>query len=885
MDDTPITLPTYWAQVEPNNAGGNENCLQFKLYGDNFHWNDVSCNEIAGFICQFNSLILESTPPDLHVPEQTTLFEEPIVNFHETSSITESLSSVINDQSTTSTTRDQSTTSTIGDQSTTSTTGDQTTTSTTRDQSTTSTIGDQSTTSTTGDQSTTSTTRDQSTTSTIGDQSTTSTTRDKSTTSTIGDQSTTSTTGHQATISTTDDQSTTSTTGSQSTTFKTGHQATISTTDGQSITSTTGTATPFFEDKNRQEQHTNYVTNKNNIKETFETGLSENLTETEKLMRIENVLSRLQDISFTNQLTSEDLDNFLDSLDKILDDCKKFNITLPKTVIVTTIDNLLAENHTAAWKNISTEQLRRRVSKIFRIVDKFGLLVLETINENESITFNTTKNIVFNAAKLLENDTIMFPTNNHTLGSSLVLPAQAYGSPQSLPYLAVNYKTLGSLINNIKGHEEKLGYRIPSDIMSLTINKTLVNRSLDPPLHMKFLKKKDCNSINECVFWDFHLNAGGWSTVGCKLQSENHPYVNCGCNHLTNFAVLVRSYSRTQDEEEVLSWISIIGCAISVFLSLLTAIIYIVFWKTITCDVSRMVNKITVLLCLSIALAYTIFLIGVDKIQYKVGCVVITALLQYMFLLIFVLMLALGLYYFSSISLVKISFSKATTFQSKVNFFNKIVWGIVVVIPISITAITIGVVYSLNKDYHSKSSCWLSFDSGALYGFIGPVAGIVLINIVIVIILAVTLCSTGYSPQDKTKNRILAGIKSICTLLPVLGVTWLFGLLSINEDVVVFQYIFALLNSFQGLFIFISKCLLSKKIRKLLSESIHRNDSESWRGRLYSLLSSHPSTMNTKEFSSFSKSHLEKDSKIKDGKRKLIKGISFRGRYSDNTAL
>ncbi|XP_062601069.1 adhesion G-protein coupled receptor D1-like [Saccostrea cucullata] len=298
-----------------------------------------------------------------------------------------------------------------------------------------------------------------------------------------------------------------------------------------------------------------------------------------------------------------------------------------------------------------------------------------------------------------------------------------------------------------------------------------------------------------------------------------------------------------------------------------------------------MVNKITVLLCLSIALAYTIFLIGVDKIQHKVGCIIITALLQYLFLLIFVLMLALGLYYFSSISLVKISFSKASTFQSKVTFFNKIVWGIVVVIPVCITAVTIGAIYSLNKDYHSKSSCWLSFDSGALYGFIGPVACIVLINIIIVIILSVTLCSMGYVPQDKTRNRILAGIKSICTLLPVLGVTWLFGLLSINDDVVVFQYIFALFNSFQGLFIFISKCLLSKKIRKLLSESIHRNNSGSWRGRLYSLLSSHPHSVTMKEFSSLSKSQLEEDSKSKNGKRKLIKGISFKGSYRDNTAL
>ncbi|XP_062601064.1 adhesion G-protein coupled receptor F1-like [Saccostrea cucullata] len=298
-------------------------------------------------------------------------------------------------------------------------------------------------------------------------------------------------------------------------------------------------------------------------------------------MEIDSVLSTLGDISFNDKLTPENFEEFLDILEKILDDCKKFNISLPMTVILTTIDNLLAENHTAAWKNISTEQLSRRVSKIFRFVDKFGLLVLETISENESITSSTTKNIVFKAAKLLANDTIKFKANNNTVGSTLVLPAQAYGFPQSLPYLAVNYKTLGNLINIIKGHEENSGYRISSDIMTLTLNKSLPDRSLDPPLHLKFLKQEDFNSIPECVFWDFHLNAGGWSTNGCELQSENHPYIHCKCNHLTNFAVLVRPYSRAQDEEEVLSWISIIGCAISVFLSFLTAIIYTVFWKQI----------------------------------------------------------------------------------------------------------------------------------------------------------------------------------------------------------------------------------------------------------------------------------------------------------------
>lgn len=51
-----------------------------------------------------------------------------------------------------------------------------------------------------------------------------------------------------------------------------------------------------------------------------------------------------------------------------------------------------------------------------------------------------------------------------------------------------------------------------------------------------------------CVFWDFQLAGGygGWSSEGCELASgpddeSDDPIVECRCNHLTNFAILVVS--------------------------------------------------------------------------------------------------------------------------------------------------------------------------------------------------------------------------------------------------------------------------------------------------------------------------------------------------------
>ena len=42
-----------------------------------------------------------------------------------------------------------------------------------------------------------------------------------------------------------------------------------------------------------------------------------------------------------------------------------------------------------------------------------------------------------------------------------------------------------------------------------------------------------------------------------------------------------------------------------------------------------------------------------------------------------------------------------------------------------------------------------------------------------------------------------SGIWSMCVILPLVGVTWVMGVFSVNEELVVFQYIFALLNSLQ----------------------------------------------------------------------------------------
>lgn len=44
-----------------------------------------------------------------------------------------------------------------------------------------------------------------------------------------------------------------------------------------------------------------------------------------------------------------------------------------------------------------------------------------------------------------------------------------------------------------------------------------------------------------------------------------------------------------------------------------------------------------------------------------------------------------------------------------------------------------------------------------------------------------------------------SGVKGAMFLLPLLGLTWIFGLLAVNEDTIIFQYLFAIFNSLQVL--------------------------------------------------------------------------------------
>ena len=64
-------------------------------------------------------------------------------------------------------------------------------------------------------------------------------------------------------------------------------------------------------------------------------------------------------------------------------------------------------------------------------------------------------------------------------------------------------------------------------------------------------------------------------------------------------------------------------------------------------------------------------------------------------------------------------------------------------------------------------------------------------------------------------KQVKAWLRRTAILLPVLGVTWLFGFLTFISSTVVFHYLFTILNSLQGFFIFVTFCILDDAVSLL----------------------------------------------------------------------
>ncbi|CAM9668394.1 unnamed protein product [Lampetra planeri] len=320
-----------------------------------------------------------------------------------------------------------------------------------------------------------------------------------------------------------------------------------------------------------------------------------------------------------------------------------------------------------------------------------------------------------------------------------------------------------------------------------------------------------------CVFWDFKPqmgSGGGWSDKGCKLIRTGTESTSCFCNHTTNFAVLLQvvEVERTDAEEDILNVLTFVGSGASLCALVVTLTLFVVL------DIPKSDRtSIHKNLFLALTAAQIVLLCSGSTTTNRVACTAVTALLHLFFMAAFMWMLVEGLLLWSKVVTVNLSE------ESRMKHYYLIGWGI----PVLIVAITLA---AAHEDYTAARHCWLNVHSGVIWAFVGPVLFIIAVNVLVLgRVLAITMATAkrrsimlavSSGPSEQAYDQIRAAIKAVIVLLPILGLTWLCGVLVHLAPAL--AYLFIALNSLQGLFIFLIYGVYNTEVRNTIKRMKER---------------------------------------------------------------
>ncbi|XP_078287512.1 adhesion G protein-coupled receptor L3-like isoform X8 [Rhinoraja longicauda] len=493
--------------------------------------------------------------------------------------------------------------------------------------------------------------------------------------------------------------------------------------------------------------------------------------------------------------------------------------------MVETVNNLLQPQALDAWKDLMTNDQLRAATMLLDTVEQGAFVLADNLLKTDVVRENT-ENILLEVARLSTDgslEDLQFPQNGIN-GNSIQLSASTLkknGRNGEIRLAFVLYNNLGSYLST-ENASFKLGSEamstnhtviVNSQVVSASINKESNRIYLAAPVIFTLKHNNLQNNFNpNCSFWSYSKRTmtGYWSTQGCRMLGSNRTHTTCSCNHLTNFAVLMAhkdvKFSDPVHELllEVITWVGILISLVCLLICIFT----FCFFHGLQSDR----NTIHKNLCISLFVAELLFLIGINRTDQPIACAVFAALLHFFFLAAFTWMFLEGVQLY--IMLVEVFESE----HSRRKYFYLVGYGV----PALIVAVSAAVDY---RSYGTTTACWLRLDTYFIWSFIGPATLIIMLNVIFLgialykmfhhttVLKPESSCLDNINYEDNRpfiKSWVIGAIALLC----LLGLTWAFGLMFINESTVIMAYLFTIFNSLQGMFIFIFHCVLQKKVRK-----------------------------------------------------------------------
>ncbi|XP_036393771.1 adhesion G protein-coupled receptor E2-like [Megalops cyprinoides] len=462
------------------------------------------------------------------------------------------------------------------------------------------------------------------------------------------------------------------------------------------------------------------------------------------------------------------------------------------------LDNLL-DNSSSLWKG---EVGEKQIDVALKIPEKLALALVKPTQTQSSIHLSTEKIEVQTFAvgpKSNLTETPQLKSRDNLLEIDLLGIAKNNNGSAAVVFIA--YANMEDVLKAEFFHTEReTNKTMMSDVVSASLSNTK-NTTLLKPVNftLRHLKQVDPEGQLTCVYW----NHNGWIVDGCKLTETNSNYTVCTCNHLSTFALIMQTGTPPEDDI-ILKWISMIALSVGLLCLALAILTFILCrWNPKVSNTARLNLSICLFLAHLLFLLVQSFLSHIQK--HKLVCAVISGVLHFLFLSSFVWMFLEALQLF----LLVRNLQEVRVIQRE-----GIHWGFLLLIGYGIPCLVVGVSAGLVPKGYGSDQCWLKADKGFRWSFLGPVCFVLAVNVILFITiigyLRFALASQNKEISQLKDTRMM--VVKILFQFIILGCPWILGFFVNNSKML--EYLFLLITSQQGTFIFLVHCVFRKEVQE-----------------------------------------------------------------------
>ncbi|NWR50063.1 AGRG3 protein, partial [Regulus satrapa] len=345
---------------------------------------------------------------------------------------------------------------------------------------------------------------------------------------------------------------------------------------------------------------------------------------------------------------------------------------------------------------------------------------------------------------------------------------------------------------------------LDNTVVGITVGESSIS-GLQDPVQLTFAHRELPQGVTpQCVFWDPSKGqAGGWCSSGCVMQSGDKGTV-CSCYHLTFFALLLNP-ALDGSTAKALMAVATAGCGVAMAFSIFTMALLIFircrfrFEETVRTSLGLHMNLVGSLFLLNLA-----FLLnsGLSGSTHPRTCRVLGGLTHYCLLCCFTWTALEGCQLY--LLFVKVLGIYIHRYLAKLCLLG---WGF----PVLVVGV-VGVIgsygeYCIQTTGHQVIAhlCWITSKHILVHyitncGYFGL---IFLFNMAVFGVVIQKNCSsqgTGAVQGYRKPWKVALGAAGLFCLL---GATWALAFLTYGISSTAMLYLFTILNSLQGIFIFV----------------------------------------------------------------------------------